>query len=231
MNGLAPDQVAPPSLEVKHRNRAKPPGGGGSSGPPGGGLLDPYLQGGVGSALALDRRRVVADTYWAIRRSSVSIRSYLSSHILGIKKGALYSELWVGAEVIDTECERAYRWGGQAALDAMRASSDSTEHLPAKLGAELNFILHGDRQMHNAFVIARPPESTDLLPDWVVDVARTQAQALAREAARIRNGGVANQRPTVDEDDDEEELAPNGARRRRRRAKAKAKEGGANANR
>ena len=154
----------------------------------GGGGHDPYVVGGMGSSLSLDRVWVAKDTYWNIRRSSPNIRTYLSLYFPGSKAGAIFRELWMGAEIIDLELDRAYRIEGLAGVERMLAYSDTCEHLLARLGAEVSDAHNGDANMYRELQTARPPGEADILPTSALTAARDASRTAYYQGLRVKGG-------------------------------------------
>jgi len=171
--------------------------------------------GGRGSSLTPARRRVATETYWAIRRSSPNVRGYLSLYYPGDKTGRTFQDLWLVGEMIDIECEMAYRRDGMTGLALALERSDVLEHCLSRIGAEVALHLHKDPKMYQGLLTSRPPGSSDLLPDWAISAARDLSKAAYQEQQRVKGRAMA-----VDSDD--EEPGQTGSHRRRR-AKAKAK--------
>ena len=110
------------------------PGGGGEG-------ADPYLLSGMGSSLSADQRRIAPEIYWAMRRSSPSIRVFVQSSWKGSRDaGMKYQDLECFAELVDLEAAEAHMKGGMAWLNYTLATSDRMEHALSRLGAELSLI-------------------------------------------------------------------------------------------
>ena len=205
------------------------PGGGGGGPPAGGGGgdpgwgQDPYLHGGWGSSLAPDRRRIAPETYWAIRRSSQNCRAYFSAHYTGSRRGRSWQDLWLTCEMVDLEVDKAYTASGLEGVHFALATSDTLEHMLARLGAEIAYLQYRDEGMYQLLLTSKPPGESDILPSWALDVARDQSKALWLQAGRVAGGrgAAAGARPAAGahSGDDGED----GAGRRRRRPKAKAR--------
>ena len=176
------------------------------------------MHSGWGTSLEPGRRRVAPETYWAIRRSSTSVRAYLAMHYPGRRDTSTYRDLWLVGEMIDLEVDRAYQAGGLARVTLELQASDTLEHMLARVGAEIAYCCTGDKGMFQELLTSKPPGDSNILPDWAVTAGREQSRALYVQQGRCRNsrGRGAD---TGDSSDDD------GAARRRRRAKAKAKAG------
>ena len=168
--------------------------------------------------MAPGRRRVGSEIYWTIRRSSSNVRAYLTSYFPGERTSKAFGDLWLVAEMIDIECDSAYRAGGMASLQCALAYSDTLEHCLSRLGAEVAFLLHKDPRMYQDLLTAKPPGQSDLMPDWAITSARDQSKAAFLEAGRVKGGN--NKGGAVHESDEE-----GGAPRRRKRGVPKAKAG------
>ena len=57
--------------------------------------------------------------------------------------------VWLGAEIVDLEVDRAYRAGGVEAGHHELAHNDTLEHLLSELGAQLAYLHTGDRRMYD----------------------------------------------------------------------------------
>ena len=158
---------------------------------------------------------MATETYWAIRRSPPNVRGYLSLYYPGDKTGRTFQDLWLVGEMIDIECDLAYRRDGMAGLSAALERSDVLEHCLSRIGAEVALHLHKDQKMYQDILTSRPPGSSDLLPDWAISGARDLSKAAYQEQMRVKGRAKA-----VDSDDEDQEKTGS---RRRRRAKAKAK--------
>ena len=108
---------------------------------------DPYLAGGMGSSLPAAHRRAAAGIYWNIRNSSVNVRAYLSNYYPGNREDAVYRELWMAGEIIDSEIDGVYRQGGMPALTFFLDSSDTMEHLLNRIASEVAYHRTGDLVM------------------------------------------------------------------------------------
>ena len=165
--------------------------------------------------MAPDRRRVAPETYWAIRRSSQNVRCYMSMHYPG-KKDRTYQDLWLTAEMIDLEVDRAYQWGGLPGLQHALATSDSLEHMLSRIGAEIALHRTGDARMFADLLTSKPPGDSDILPTWALNAACDVSKALHQQASRVRGGG---RRAEPDSDDE----PGGGGTKKRKRKKPKAK--------
>ena len=172
---------------------------------------------GLGSSISPARRRVAAEVYWAIRRSSTSTRAYLDQHWGGTRNsGTKFNDLWTFAELIDLELAEAHSRGGVAAVNWALSTSDRLEHALSRIGAEISLQVTGDWTMFNSLLSTRPPGESHILPDWAVNAARNASKLEHQQTAWLRG-----HRPADDDD------APaGGGARRRARAKGKAKGGG-----
>ena len=171
--------------------------------------LDPYIGSGAATSLPADRRRVAHDTYWAIRRSSQSVRLYMSNYYPGEKNGQTFEDLWLAAELVDCELDRAYRIGGLAGVNGALASNDTLEHLLSRIGAQVALARTGDHGMYRSLLTSRPPGQSDILPEWSLTAARDVAKVQHLQQVRVKGSG-----PVHYDDDDVDGGAPRRARRR-----------------
>ena len=163
---------------------------------------------------------MASETYWAIRRSSQNVRAYLSLHYPGDKKSKLFRDLWVAAECIDTELDIAHRHHGLAGVQWALATSDTLEHLLARIGAEVALLRHKDPAMYEFLQTSKPPGESDVLPEWALAAARDSAKATHQTEARVEGRRKPRSGKACSSSSDEAQ--PRGGARRRTRAKAKA---------
>ena len=152
-----------------------------------------------------------------MRRSSTSVRAYLTSYFPGDKSAKSFGDLWLVGEMIDIECDLAYRRGGLEGLNFALWTSDTLEHCLSRIGAEVAFLLHKDPAMYKDMLTAKPPGQSDLMPAWAVAAARDSSKAAFQEARRV----AGNRQGHLSSSDDDQEKK--GGARRRRKAKAKEK--------
>jgi len=141
-------------------------------------------------------------------------------HYQGDKATRNYHDLWLTAEMIDLEVDRAYQWQGVAGVHAALAQSDSLEHMLSRIGAEIALLKYGDASMYAELITSKPPGESDVLPSWAVAAARDQSKALYQQAARVRGGGKPTSGVLASDD---EQTGPKQRKQRKAKAKGKAK--------
>ncbi len=189
----------------------------------------PYLQAGWRSSVDPGRRRVALETYWAMRRTSTDVRDFMTNHYSGLKQGDEWSDLWMAAEVVDSEADRAYRSGGLEGVNMMLATSDVMEHMLSRIGARVGLQKTGDREMYHELLWSRPPGDVHVLPCWVVKTAQDSSKALCQQQGRAC-GGYNGAYGKVRVDSDEEGNKNAVPRRRGRKRKKTDDKAGAGAN-
>ena len=83
---------------------------------PYGGERDPYLTGSLGSSMDPTRVRIAKETYWNIRREAQSVRMWMTNMYKGNKSGGQFEDLYLIAENVDIELDRAHQLGGVMAV-------------------------------------------------------------------------------------------------------------------
>ena len=181
------------------------------------------MHGGWGSSIDPHRARVSTETYWAIRRCSTNVRSWMTVRYPG-KKGGRYADLYTLAEMVDIGCDAAYQRGGLPALAVHLATDDNVEHMLSRIGAEVALCRSGDITAFQDLLTSRPPGNSDILPHWRLGEARDYSKQLHLQRARAgRAQGNVVTFGDGDDDGDDHAVAP----RRRRNRKPKPKAGAA----
>ena len=103
----------------------------------------------------------------------------------GSKQGQRYADLWLTAEMIDLEIDRAYQSGGLPAIQWALGYSDTLEHKLARIGAEIAYIRTGDSRMFSDLLTSKPPGASDILPTWAISAARDGVKAGYQQAQRV----------------------------------------------
>ena len=124
------------------------------------------------------------DVYWAIRRSSCSVRPFLNQHHTGSRAASSNcADLWTYAELIDTELAEAHQRGGIAAVNWALASSDRLEHALSRIGAEVSLQISKDGTMSANMLSTRHPGESHVMPEWAVSAARQESKAEHKQQA------------------------------------------------
>ena len=122
-----------------------------------------------------------------MRRSSTSARAFLDSHWQGSKTaGTKFTDLWTFAEAVDLQLGEAHRTGGITAVNWLLSSSDTLEHMLARLGAEFTLQVSGDWTMFQSMLTSKPPGESHLMPEWAVEKARVHSKLEHQQAAWLR---------------------------------------------
>ena len=158
------------------------------------------------------------EIYWNIRRSSLNVRAYMSLFWQWSKTSQLFQDLWLAAEVIDTELSNWHTAHGTAGVVHALQTSDTLEHLLCKIASEHALLKHKDQGMADELNTSQPPGLSDLAPSWAMDSARGSSKALHLQ--RSRSGGGRGGRKTAQSSSDED--ATGAARRRKKTKKKKA---------
>ena len=170
---------------------------------------DKYITGGMGTALDPSVKRIAAETYWALRRASPSVCLYMTNHYKGARTGREFEDLYMAAEIVDAEVDRAYRLGGMPGVDLVLQTSDTLEFALGRIGNQISWLIHKDPRMYEEMRISRLPGSTDVLPQWRLAEGREAAKQGYLQDGRVSGKG----RGRGYGDDDE---GDGGARRRNR---------------
>jgi len=96
--------------------------------------------------------------------------------------------LYTICELIDLQANEAYVAGGLPALEYWLQTSDSAEHMLARIGAEVALIHTGDLRAFHQLLTSRPPGGSDILPQWALTAARDYSKQITAQAERAKKG-------------------------------------------
>jgi hypothetical protein len=156
--------------------------------PGGGGGHDPYLTGIGATELPDSYRRMGAEVYWTIRRTSRSIVEYLERTYPGDKADAGYYHLLTLGQNTDTTLEQRYREQGLPGVVAALANENTVEVALNTIAATYHAVLHGDPHGAQEMLAFRPPGAGGLLPTWALADARAASKLGYQEAERHKYG-------------------------------------------
>jgi hypothetical protein len=167
------------------------PGSASGSGGPNPNVMDPYGAGRLVTVVPLDRERQARPTYWNIRQTGAnSLRDWCERYYAGEKNGAAYLNTYTIAVGADAEIEAAYRYQGIDGVNARLDESDTLETAMNVLGVHHAVGLTGDTRLGDHLLMVKPPGQTQVLPQGLIEDARSESAALYKQETRSGGGPV-----------------------------------------
>jgi hypothetical protein len=138
----------------------------------------------------IERERQARATYWNVRQSgATSLRDWCERYYAGDKTGAAYLNAYTIAVNADAEIEMSYRGGGIDGLNRTLDASDTLETAMNVLGTHHAVGLTGDVRMGEQLLMVKPPGQTQILPNTVIEDARSESASVYKQEGRS-GGGV-----------------------------------------
>jgi hypothetical protein len=153
-----------------------------AAGPYGG--VDAYNSGRMSTSLPPDYKRSGDEVYWNMRRSSLNVKHWIEHYYKGNKSGEEYQYLWLLANNIDAELEKAYQLRGMPGVEATLAENDVVETALNTIAVNHAVAITGDHRMGAALKAVQPPGQAQVLPNWVLDEGRSESQQLYKQENR-----------------------------------------------
>ena len=132
------------------------------------------------------------------------MRAYMMNSWPITKKGDLFADLYLCAEITDGELDGAHRAFGSTGVGNLLMTSNTIEHLITKIAAEHVRLKYGDECMYQDLLTAQPLGDADLFPKWRIDGSRDVSKVLLQQTARLWGGrpGVVGAATSDDHDGD-----------------------------